>query len=110
MKIRELFLVSVTHNTGHGPCNDPLMITEHLETALKAARSAESWGYEFYDPMETGVGISRLEFGRLYPKEKWKFSGNPPPDYPCVVYFRKEDGRWTEEWFDEALQERFAFR
>ncbi len=105
-----MFVVVVTHSTGHGESSIPILVTKSISKAVKTARDIENFDYEFYSK-ETGVGVYRLEEGRSYRKKefKWLFGKNPPP---AVIFYRRileihslcSGLLWEEEWFDDKSQ------
>ena len=100
-----LYLVLVKHDTGCGPSSAIALATENFQLALKTAREAKSFGYEFYSS-ESGVSIFRLGPDQILPKEALKFSLRPPKNYPVVI--RLSGRGLTEEWFDEEMKKRFG--
>jgi hypothetical protein len=113
-----MFVVVVTHDTGHGKSSCPVLATRSIRKAVETARGVEGLGYEFYGN-ETGVGVCRLEQGRSYHRDsfKWLEGGNPPP---TVIFYRHhlvdyflgfdESGRphhhtfWKEEWLNKKIK------
>jgi len=103
-----LYVVSVLHQTGHGPVNTPVMVTHNFSLALKTALEVEDLGYEFTD--ETGVSIHRLNPETPHPKNLFKLSGDemPPVVFPLVFGRMKMGSEWRDTWFNEAYEARYS--
>jgi len=101
----EVFVVMVNHDEKYKSemCHVPL-ITRDPAKAVKMAKRINTLGYEF-NFGETGVSVCRMEVGRSYRKNElmW-FLGESAPSTAVFVRTRGEDGKWTEEWFDEKIQ------
>ncbi|MDP1629388.1 MAG: hypothetical protein Q8L57_02090 [bacterium] len=104
-----MFVVMVTHNTGHGEVSYPILVTKSIRKAVGTARGIESLGYQFYNK-ETGVVVFRLEQGRSYPKGEFKWFENQIPSQ-AVIFYRWPGEiingrviRWAEDWYNKELQ------
>jgi hypothetical protein len=112
---KELFVVHVGHNTGHGLAGNVILVSENPAVALAAAFSAELMGYEFYD--ESYVAVDRLETERAYHKREftWQMGERTPRHVVFCRGRRRTDSaagqprryRWEDEWFDEELKARY---
>jgi hypothetical protein len=103
------FVVVVSHNTGHGVCETLVLVTDDQKHAVEVSRSVEALGYEFLNE-DAHVSVYRPKPGRVHAKAEYEFNimGGPSQDYPVLLYRRKADGRWTEEWFDATAEKRHA--
>lgn len=102
-----LYLVLVKHDTGCGPSSAIALVTENFQLALKTAREAKNFGYEFYSS-ESGTAVFRLGPDQILPKEALKFSLRPPKNYPVVVSLRGP--KLAEEWFDDEMTKTYGMR
>ncbi len=93
--MKDFFIVIAEHNTGHGPTGSPIYISEKIENALVAARSAETVGYQFYSPDSCTV-IYRAKEDEIMSK---------PVAGMNIVFIRRfnRDGSWTEEWVNKRF-------
>jgi hypothetical protein len=95
-----LYIVEVTHNTGHGLCSNIALVTDRLGAALMIARRAEKLGYEFHTPLDSYVVINLVSPGVIYGER-----GDTDGRSPVVFVRRKTSSGWREEWYDERLKE-----
>ena len=113
-KPRELYVVLVTHNTGHGDEDTVMLITRDLVQAVSVAKTAEEYGYQFYNS-KGGVVVTRLVPGRVYAKCEFKWNLGSPPPRTVVFSTRfmpasevlKKPQKWVEEWFDKKAERQF---
>ena len=105
-----MFVVLVTHNTGHGEVTDPVQLTEDIHEAIKTARTIETFGYEFYG--DVGVEVCRIQPERRpYMKSEFIWHLGDMPPSTAVFYrghyrhFGKHSDYWKEDWFDLGLQQ-----
>jgi hypothetical protein len=107
-----MFVVLVTHNTGHGEVADVIQLTRNIKKVIKTARSVEKLGYEFYSN-EVGVEVLRLKPERR-PFKKYESKFSPGCWSPLILVFYRQHSKshqgdhsgdcWTEEWFDDNLK------
>jgi hypothetical protein len=95
--MKDFFIVIAEHDTGHGPASSPIYISEKIEKALVAARSAETIGYQFYSS-DSCVVIYRTKEDEMVTK---------PAAAMNVVFIRRfnknKGGFWTEEWVNKRF-------
>lgn len=93
--MRDFFIVIAEHNTGHGPTGSPICISEKIEKALIAARSAETIGYQFYSSDSCTV-IYRAKEDEIMSK---------PVVGMNIIFIRRfnKGGSWTEEWLNKRF-------
>ena len=97
-----MFVVLVTHNTGHGDVTEPVQLTGNLSEAVATCRRVETMGYQFYGN-EIGAGIYELgPEKRPYRKAE-----------QTMVFYRqhyrepRSGSNWQEDWFDENLKAKY---
>lgn len=96
-----MYVVLVTHNTGHGEETNVLLVTDDPARAHLIAVMVEKYGYEFLSS-DACVTVYQPRPETTYPKEIYRFlQGDPPPPaFPVVYSRRKSGGAWVEEWWD----------
>lgn len=88
-----MYIVTVQHETPHGPRPTPICVTGDPVRALRAAITAENLGYRFGDYSGT-ISIHRLENDITYAAKQNK-------EQHRVFARLRFDGKWTDNWDDE---------
>jgi hypothetical protein len=105
-----LYVVTVTHGTGHGDQTSVALVTKSPEKALDLAQGIDRMAYEFHTPEDHGVKISKIKLGEVYdhlPGDPSRHHGEHT-NAECIVYWRglyrdrSGDDKPTVSW-----QERF---
>lgn len=98
-----MYVVLVTHNTGHGEETNVLLVTDDPARAHLSAVMAEKYGYEFLSS-DACVTVYQPRPETPYPKEIYRFLQGEPPAASPVVYSRRKSGAaWVEEWWGEPF-------
>jgi len=93
-----LYIVTVQHNTGHGPMVSVVLVTPSRPAALDCARKVKDMAYEFN--AEDGATISKMIPGVVYdhkPGDPRRFHTDPTnQDAQFFWTTKNRDGSWSE--------------
>ena len=99
MATKPVFVVTAHYADGHGDVACVLLVTRDMQKALKRASNSDALGYRgHFRSVEHGMEVSCLTLGRSYLRPPSRDS-----DYPTVVFFCWNDGRFKAEWNDGTI-------
>jgi hypothetical protein len=99
------YVVSVIHNGGHGPEDQVPMVTDDLVKVVDLAKDIRSHGFTVGN--EGVASVFKLEEDVIYTRRDFKDESARGSPLVFWAGFPYNSRKWTERWWDTALQQEY---